>query len=174
VPQAGGTNGATTGLIMLKRTPAFRLGLLEHGWVEGRNLETHYCWGGADTNRTRAYAAELTALNPDVIFAPSVALAEVQRITRTIPVVFAQISDPVGAGICCKPCSSGRQYHWLCGLQICHGREVAGATQSNSTHLSYGIARVSDTPDLQPRNWRAGSWNAIFVKRLGRLVQKSQ
>ena len=81
------------------RVAALRLGLLEHGWVEGRNLEIHYRWGGADPSRIRAYAAELTALNPDVIFAaPSAALAEVQRATRTIPIVFAQVSDPVGTG----------------------------------------------------------------------------
>jgi putative ABC transport system substrate-binding protein len=73
--------------------------LLEHGWVEGRNLEIDFRWGGADPSRKRGYAAELVALNPDVIFAaPSSALAEVQRATRTIPVVFAQVSDPVGAG----------------------------------------------------------------------------
>jgi putative tryptophan/tyrosine transport system substrate-binding protein len=81
------------------RVAALRLGLLEHGWVEGRNLEIHYRWGGADPSRMRVYAAELTALKPDVIFAaPSASLAEVQRATRTIPVVFAQVSDPVGAG----------------------------------------------------------------------------
>jgi putative ABC transport system substrate-binding protein len=81
------------------RAAALRLGLLEHGWVEGRNLEIDFRWGGADPSRMRGYAAELVALNPDVIFAaPSSALAEVQRATRTIPVVFAQVSDPVGAG----------------------------------------------------------------------------
>jgi len=81
------------------RVAALRLGLLEHGWIEGRNLEIYYRWGGGDSTRLRAYAAELTALNPDVIFAaPSAALAAVQRVTRTIPVVFAQVSDPVGAG----------------------------------------------------------------------------
>ena len=81
------------------RVAALRLGLLEHGWVEGRNLEVDYRWGGANPSRIRAYAAELTALNPDVIFAaPSAALAEVQRATRTIPIVFAQVSDPVGTG----------------------------------------------------------------------------
>jgi putative ABC transport system substrate-binding protein len=73
--------------------------LLEHGWVEGRNLEVDYRWGGANPSQTRSYAAELAALNPDVIFAaPSSALAEVQRVTRTIPIVFAQVSDPVGTG----------------------------------------------------------------------------
>jgi putative ABC transport system substrate-binding protein len=81
------------------RVAALRLGLLEHGWVEGRNLEIYYRWGGGDSNRMRIYAAELAALNPDLIFAaPTGALAEVQRATRTIPVVFAQVSDPVGAG----------------------------------------------------------------------------
>ena len=81
------------------RIAALKLGLLEHGWIEGRNLEIDYRWGGGDSGRLRAYAAELTALNPDVIFAaPSAALAAVQRVTRTIPVVFAQVSDPVGAG----------------------------------------------------------------------------
>src|SRR6516165_10199994 len=61
------------------RVAALKLGLLEHGWVEGRNLEIDYRWGGGDPGRMRAYAAELTALNPDVIFAaPTVALAAVQ------------------------------------------------------------------------------------------------
>jgi putative ABC transport system substrate-binding protein len=51
------------------RVAALKLGLLEHGWIEGRNLEIDYRWGGGDPSRLRAYAAELTALNPDVIFA---------------------------------------------------------------------------------------------------------
>jgi len=71
---------------------ALKLGLLEHGWIEGRNLEVIYRWGGNDTGKMRAYAIELVALNPDAIFAaPSAALAEVQRATRTIPIVFAQV-----------------------------------------------------------------------------------
>ena len=46
------------------RVAALKLGLLEHGWIEGRNLEVDYRWGGGDSPRLRAYAAELTALNP--------------------------------------------------------------------------------------------------------------
>src|SRR5215470_11980657 len=49
------------------RVAALRLGLLERGWVEGRNLEIDYRWGGGDPGRLRTYATELTALNPDVI-----------------------------------------------------------------------------------------------------------
>jgi putative tryptophan/tyrosine transport system substrate-binding protein len=50
------------------RVAALKLGLLEHGWIEGRNLEINYRWGGGDTTQLRAYAAELTAQNSDVIF----------------------------------------------------------------------------------------------------------
>jgi ABC-type uncharacterized transport system substrate-binding protein len=81
------------------RVAALRQGLQELGWSEGRNLKVDYRWTGGDDVRARAYAAELVASQPDVIFAaPSAALASVQRATRTIPIVFAQISDPVGAG----------------------------------------------------------------------------
>jgi ABC-type uncharacterized transport system substrate-binding protein len=81
------------------RVAALKVGLLERGWVEDRNLKIDYRWPGADTGRMRAYATELVGLKPDVIFAaPSAALAEVQRATRAIPVVFVQVSDPVGAG----------------------------------------------------------------------------
>jgi ABC-type uncharacterized transport system substrate-binding protein len=78
---------------------ALRQGLQELGWTEGRNIQIDYRWSAGDPGRGRAYAAELVALKPEVIFAaPSSALAPVQRETRTIPVVFAQIADPVGAG----------------------------------------------------------------------------
>src|SRR5215831_10608274 len=81
------------------RVAALRKGLQELGWSEGRNLKVDYRWTGGDDVRARAYAAELVASQPDVIFAaPSAALASVQRVTRTVPIVFAQISDPVGAG----------------------------------------------------------------------------
>jgi ABC-type uncharacterized transport system substrate-binding protein len=81
------------------RVAALRQGLQELGWSEGRNITIDYRWGAGDPGRQRAYAAEFVASNPDVIFAtPSSALAAVQRETRTIPVVFAQINDPVGAG----------------------------------------------------------------------------
>ena len=67
------------------RIGALRQGLQELGWSEGRNLKIDYHWTGGDNVRARAYAAELVASQPDVIFAaPSAALAAVQRATRTI------------------------------------------------------------------------------------------
>jgi putative ABC transport system substrate-binding protein len=81
------------------RFAALRQGLRDLGWTEGQNIQIEPRWGGGDQRRQRAYATELAASNVEVIFAaPSSALAAVQRETRTIPVVFAQISDPVGAG----------------------------------------------------------------------------
>jgi putative tryptophan/tyrosine transport system substrate-binding protein len=81
------------------RLSAIRQGLQALGWIEGRNIKIEARWGAGDQSRERAYAAEFVASKVNVIFAaPSSALAAVQRETRTIPVVFAQISDPVGAG----------------------------------------------------------------------------
>jgi|SRR5271166_5011726 len=74
------------------RIASLRLGLLELGWIEGRNITIDYRWGAGDSNRVRAQAADLVASKPDVIVAsPSSVLAAVQRETRTIPVVFAQL-----------------------------------------------------------------------------------
>jgi putative ABC transport system substrate-binding protein len=81
------------------RLEAFQQGLEKLGWTEGRNVQIEYRRTGNDPERARAYAAELVALSPEVIFAaPTVVVAALQRETRTLPIVFAQISDPVGAG----------------------------------------------------------------------------
>jgi ABC-type uncharacterized transport system substrate-binding protein len=80
------------------RKAALREGLQSFGWSEGRNIYIDYRWAGKAA-QILSYAAELVALKPDVIFAaPSSAAAGVQRATRSVPVVFAQVSDPVGAG----------------------------------------------------------------------------
>jgi len=79
---------------------AFREGLQKLGWAEGRNLRIDYRWGGGSIERMRTYAVELVALKPDVILgAPSSAAVALHRETRTIPVVFAQVADPVGLGL---------------------------------------------------------------------------
>jgi len=82
------------------RVGAFREGLQKLGWAEGRNLQIDYRWGAGSIERTRTYAAELVALKPDVILgAPASAAVALHRETRTIPVVFAQVPDPVGLGM---------------------------------------------------------------------------
>src|SRR5262249_35832408 len=69
------------------------------GWSDGRNVRIDYRWGGGDANRSKTFAEELVRSAPDVIVAVNNStLAELQRLTRTIPIVFAQVSDPVGSG----------------------------------------------------------------------------
>jgi putative ABC transport system substrate-binding protein len=82
------------------RNAAFLQGLQTAGWTVGRNLTIDFRWGtGGDLDRLRAYAAELLALAPDVILGVAVtSLVQLQQATRSVPVVFVQVSDPVGAG----------------------------------------------------------------------------
>jgi ABC-type uncharacterized transport system substrate-binding protein len=78
---------------------AFLQELAQLGWIDGRNVRIDTRWGVADADRIRKYAAELVALAPDVILAPgSSALAPLLQATRTVPIVFTTIADPVGAG----------------------------------------------------------------------------
>jgi len=81
------------------RLAVFAQGLRELGWTEGRNVRIDYRWGTVDADRYRTYAAELVALAPDVILASaSVSVAALQHTTRTVPIVFVNVIDPVGAG----------------------------------------------------------------------------
>jgi putative tryptophan/tyrosine transport system substrate-binding protein len=81
------------------RNAGFLQGLSELGWTVGRNLRIDYRWGAGDTDRHRQYAAELLALAPDVILAnSSAALSSLLQATRTVPIVFTTVADPVGAG----------------------------------------------------------------------------
>jgi putative ABC transport system substrate-binding protein len=69
------------------------------GWVEGRNLQIDYRSSEGDAERTRKFAAELVALNPDVIVASgTTAMQPLLPLSRTVPIVFVNVSDPVGAG----------------------------------------------------------------------------
>jgi ABC-type uncharacterized transport system substrate-binding protein len=79
---------------------AFLQRLLELGWSEGRNLRIEYRLGAlGDAEHTRKYAAELVALAPDVIFASGTAqVGPLLQATRTVPIIFTLVADPVGAG----------------------------------------------------------------------------
>jgi putative tryptophan/tyrosine transport system substrate-binding protein len=79
---------------------AFRQGLQELGWVEGRNFRADYRWPSGDLDRIGAIAKEFVDLKPDVMFAGNTPSVEaLLRETRTIPIVFANLADPVGSGV---------------------------------------------------------------------------
>jgi putative tryptophan/tyrosine transport system substrate-binding protein len=81
------------------RNAAFLQGLQQLGWTVGENVQIDYRWSAGHEDDTRKYAAELVALAPDVIFASgSAAIEPLRRATRTVPIVFVLVPDPVGAG----------------------------------------------------------------------------
>ncbi len=81
------------------RVAALREGFVQRGWSEGRNLRVDYRWAGTDPSRIRSFAAELVATAPEVIFAHSTPVTSgLLQATRSIPIVFASVSDPVGDG----------------------------------------------------------------------------
>jgi putative tryptophan/tyrosine transport system substrate-binding protein len=83
----------------LPRTTAFENRLAEIGWMSGRNVRIDYRWAGGDPSDMQALAKELVASQPDVILASSTpVVAALVRETRTIPIVFVVVSDPIGSG----------------------------------------------------------------------------
>jgi putative tryptophan/tyrosine transport system substrate-binding protein len=82
------------------RLAAFRQGLQQSSWTDGRNVDLVIRWGAGDAERIRSYAAELVALGPDVILASGdIVGVALRQATRTVPIVFTLIADPVGAGL---------------------------------------------------------------------------
>ena len=81
------------------RLAAFLDGLQQLGWTDGRNVRIDYRWAVTDADRSHTFAAELVALAPDVILANgSQSVAALLQTTRTVPIVFVNVVDPVGAG----------------------------------------------------------------------------
>jgi len=80
------------------RFAALRQGLQRFGWIEGRNLQIDARWGAGDAGAIGSAATELAALAPDVIVASGSAAAAILQATRTVPIVFVSVPDPVGSG----------------------------------------------------------------------------
>jgi putative tryptophan/tyrosine transport system substrate-binding protein len=81
------------------QTDAFREGLRELGWTEGRNIRIDWRWDVAESNRALAVARDVVATRPDLIFCLATpATAAVVQLTKTIPIVFANVADPVAQG----------------------------------------------------------------------------
>jgi putative ABC transport system substrate-binding protein len=122
------------------REAALRDGLKELGWIEGRNLRLEVRRAAGNEDRLRALAAELVGLVPDVIVASATtSLAALQRATSTIPIVFAQVTDPVGSGFVkslARP-----------------GGNITGFTQHE---FSIGVKWLELLKELAPRTERAG------------------
>jgi putative ABC transport system substrate-binding protein len=114
--------GALTGIAdepsFQARYNAFIQGLKELGWTDGRNIRLEYRYGGGDLENTRRQAVELVALAPDVILVVGgLATERLLQVTRTVPIVFVIVPDPVGSGLVARlsrPGGNARGHsgHW--------------------------------------------------------------
>ena len=78
---------------------AFLQSLKDLGWIVGRNMRIDTRWGGGDDDLIRKYAAELVGLAPDVVLAPGgTVVGALQKASRTVPIVFVNVTDPIGRG----------------------------------------------------------------------------
>jgi putative ABC transport system substrate-binding protein len=81
------------------RIAAFQQGLQQLGWTDGGNVRIDTRWGADDPDREHRYAAELVALAPDIVLASgTLSVTALQHVSRTLPIVFVRVTDPVGAG----------------------------------------------------------------------------
>ena len=106
--------------------PAFVQALADLGWTDGRNVRMDLRWGGGDINRIRALAQELVGPQPDIILADSTpTTAALQRETRTIPIVFAGVADPVASGFVERLDRPGENITGFATNEAFPGRQVA-------------------------------------------------
>jgi putative ABC transport system substrate-binding protein len=131
------------------RVSAFTQALADLGWTDGRNVRVDVRWGGDDTNRIRALAQELVGLQPDVILANGTsATVALQRETRTIPIVFANVSDPVGSGFVAGLPRPGGNLTGFGSMEA----GMAGKSLQLLTEIAPGVKRVAIlfNPDTAP------------------------
>jgi putative ABC transport system substrate-binding protein len=128
---------------------AFAQALAGLGWADGRNLRMELRWPGADINRIRAIAQELVGLQPDIIVTSSTpATIALQRETRTIPIVFASVADPVAQGIVPRLNQPGGNTTGFGGREA----SLGGKWLELLTEIAPGLKRaaIMFNPDLAP------------------------
>jgi putative tryptophan/tyrosine transport system substrate-binding protein len=124
-------------------------GLAELGWTDGRNVMIDIRWTDANADRIRLFAKELVELQPEVIVAHSTPVAAgLQRATRTTPIVFVQVSDPVGDGFVASLSRPGGN---MTGF-INHEDSIAGKWVQLLREVAPSIKRIAAifNPDTAP------------------------
>jgi putative ABC transport system substrate-binding protein len=122
------------------RIAAFRQGMQEQGWIEGRNLQIDYRWAGPDPGRIKAFARELVGIPPSVILAlTSPSVAALREVTRTIPIVFVGIGDPVDQGFVASLARPGGNVTGFAGFEFSLGGKGIGFLKE----LAPGVSRAA-------------------------------
>ena len=116
------------------RIAAFLQGLAQLGWTDGRNVRIDTRWATTNADDLRRHAAELAALAPDVLVAATgtATVAPLLQATRTVPIVFVIVIDPVGAGFVASLARPGGNATGFTHVRIRPEREMAGTAQSRS------------------------------------------
>ena len=128
---------------------AFMQGLAKLGWTDGRNLGIDVRWAAGDVERMRMLAKRLVDLKPDVILANATPVtAALQRETRTIPIVFVPISDPIGSGFVASLARPGGNITGFVNLEA----SLAGKWLELLTEIAPGVKRAAIIfdPDMAP------------------------
>ena len=139
------------------RIAAFLQALRDLGWVEGRNIRIEYRWGGGNVDRIRKDAMELVALAPEVILAAGgQVMAPLQEATSTVPIVFTQTPDPVGAGFVASLARPGGNATGFTNFEY----GVSGKWLELLKQVAPGVTRAAVLRD--PTNPAGtGQWGAI-------------
>jgi putative tryptophan/tyrosine transport system substrate-binding protein len=139
---------------------AFMEGLQQFGWTDGRNVRIDIRWGGGSADAISKDAAELVALAPDVIMAAgNTAAGPLLRVTRTIPVVFTIVPDPVGAGFVDSLARPGRNATGFTSFEY----GIGGKWLELLKELAPGVTRVAvfRDPDISAGVGQFGAIQSI-------------
>jgi ABC-type uncharacterized transport system substrate-binding protein len=155
--------------VTMAQLSGFMQGLAQLGWTDGRNVRMDLRWAAGSVDRTRMFAKELVDLQPDVILAHTTpATAALQRETRTIPIVFAVVSDPVGVGFVAGLPRPGGNLTGFIHMEA----SMAGKWLELLTEIAPGVKRatIMFNPDTAPyaRSYYLPSFEA--ASRLFKVV----
>jgi putative ABC transport system substrate-binding protein len=119
------------------RVAAFETGLRELGWVKGRNLGIEYRWAGGGGNVLRDQAAELLAIAPDLILANSTPVtAALREKSQIVPIVFTQVTDPVGQGLVPNLAHPGGNLTGFTSFEFSIGTKWLEALKQTAPHVT--------------------------------------
>jgi putative ABC transport system substrate-binding protein len=144
-------NGVATDLVTQSYVAAFERALNRLGWSEGQNVRIDVRWNAGDAELARVYGAQLIGLMPDVILASSTTnLTVIRQATRTIPVVFLQVTDPVAQGFVANMTKPGGNITGFAQTEFSVGGKWLGLLKE----IAPGLARIAImfNPETSPQS----------------------
>jgi len=139
---------------------AFIQGLQQLGWIDGRNVRIDTRWGAGDADRYRIYAAELVALAPDVVLATTSSMVlAFQQLSRSMPIVFVNIIDPVGGGMIASLARPGGNATGFTGMEYGNSGKWLELLKEIAPHVTR--AAVLRDPGVAAGSGQFGALQAV-------------